>query len=343
MELFFAAGDGHGGENRPTSPQQAGVQQQDEEADEVRQPDEVRREQLVGTSLDEVVNRQGMLASTPVRDPFLEGESLGQSEGEGRLAEVFKPPADVTFQGSFDEAKMAARELGRWLLANIQQEENFDSSRLNRDTWQHEHVKELLKGSFIFFQRYAKDIEGGKLCTYYGLSEPSLPASMLIDPVTGALIKRFDGFFTPEHFLEHALPFLESAPVEPHHEAEGKEEEKNKEPEGGAQEQERSEEDIAEEARKKLNGEPPQGAEGSCRVAFKLPDGSRTHRSFWRHDPVSQLALFVQSYAPHYAKGGGLRLSHASPNSPTLDDESISIEDAKAPNSMLLVTPLPRE
>ena len=63
---------------------------------------------------------------------------------------------DLLFQGTFDMAKMRSQQEGKWLMLNINANDEFDSHRLNRDTWSHEALKEMLKGMFLFYQVYEK-------------------------------------------------------------------------------------------------------------------------------------------------------------------------------------------
>ncbi len=69
-----------------------------------------------------------------------------------RLAEMFKPPADLIFPGDFEKAKAAAAEGNRWIMINVQSNSEFASHQLNRDTWSNDTLKELIRGSFVFLQ-----------------------------------------------------------------------------------------------------------------------------------------------------------------------------------------------
>jgi hypothetical protein len=52
------------------------------------------------------------------------------------LAELFRPPTDLLFVGTYDEAIERAKAMKQlWLVVNVQDVHEFDSQRLNRDTW----------------------------------------------------------------------------------------------------------------------------------------------------------------------------------------------------------------
>ena len=110
------------------------------------------------------------------------------------LADIYRPPTDMCFQGTFDQLRQAGREQGRWLLVNIQSPTEFASHQLNADTWRDETLKMLISASFLFWQQYIDRPEGEKYCRYYLANHPQLPHIGLLDPVTGQLIKSWTGF-----------------------------------------------------------------------------------------------------------------------------------------------------
>ena len=60
----------------------------------------------------------------------------------------------MAYPGSFEQAKRRAESLGRWLLVNVQSASEFQSHQLNRDTWKHEAVKNVVKENFVFWQTF---------------------------------------------------------------------------------------------------------------------------------------------------------------------------------------------
>ena len=65
---------------------------------------------------------------------------------------MFKPPTDLAVVGTFDQAKAEAVAKGYWLLINVQSNSEFASHQLNRDTWSHQHLQEIIQGMFVFWQ-----------------------------------------------------------------------------------------------------------------------------------------------------------------------------------------------
>lgn len=69
-----------------------------------------------------------------------------------RLEDLFRPPCDILFLGSFMQARDHAKTLNRWLLVNVQNPQEFSCQVLNRDVWSNEHIQEIVKDHFILWQ-----------------------------------------------------------------------------------------------------------------------------------------------------------------------------------------------
>jgi hypothetical protein len=141
----------------------------------------------------------------------------GQRGGpDAGLAGMFAPPVDVLFGGTLEQARQAGQELDRWVLVNLQSNTEFSSHRLNRDTWHHEAVHSVLAHTFVFLQLYDNTADGRKFMSFYQLGNeyvpPTLPQTLLIDPVTGAKMHTWTGFVDPERFLEDIIPFCDATP-----------------------------------------------------------------------------------------------------------------------------------
>ncbi|GBG32402.1 UBX domain-containing protein 7 [Hondaea fermentalgiana] len=107
-------------------------------------------------------------------------------EGDRNLQSIFEPPRDIMFSGSFEEARDKARSEKRWLLVNIQHDDEFFSYVLNRDLWQADMIKDVLRSSFIFFQREHKDAAAQN---YVRLYKPTtFPHVGIVDARTGELV-----------------------------------------------------------------------------------------------------------------------------------------------------------
>eukprot|EP00467_Chlorarachnion_reptans_P015765 CAMPEP_0114499090 /NCGR_PEP_ID=MMETSP0109-20121206/7226_1 /TAXON_ID=29199 /ORGANISM="Chlorarachnion reptans, Strain CCCM449" /LENGTH=390 /DNA_ID=CAMNT_0001676623 /DNA_START=71 /DNA_END=1243 /DNA_ORIENTATION=+ len=80
---------------------------------------------------------------------------------DNKLAAIFKPPSDLTFDGTFEETADEAAARSFWILVNLQDEGEFISHRLNRDVWGKDNIKDFVRSSFVFWQQ-DKDSEYGK-------------------------------------------------------------------------------------------------------------------------------------------------------------------------------------
>ena len=101
------------------------------------------------------------------------GEKKG---GEGRrsppgaapstLSDMFAPPYYVHRAGGFQGARNVARDARRWLLVNIQSEEDFACHALNRDVWGDELVANLVQEGFIFWQQVSVSVSWLLVCLF---------------------------------------------------------------------------------------------------------------------------------------------------------------------------------
>ena len=69
------------------------------------------------------------------------------------LSDMFAPPTHLIHRaGGFQGARTMAKDTKRWLLVNIQRDNEFSSHALNRDVWRDELIENLVREGFIFFQ-----------------------------------------------------------------------------------------------------------------------------------------------------------------------------------------------
>ena len=54
-----------------------------------------------------------------------------------------KMPDNLAFQGTFEEARAAARAQRRWLLVHLHQNDEFKSWQVIRDIWNDDMVKDV--------------------------------------------------------------------------------------------------------------------------------------------------------------------------------------------------------
>lgn len=161
---------------------------------------------------DPEARRQGLAAAT--------GGASETSAKSARLAELFRPPFDLMYRGTWDNARDEGKESLKWLLVNVQDASIFDCQQLNRDIWKHEGIKELIKENFIFIQ-YAKDDPRGSqyMQFYFPLkdSDDSYPHIAIVDPRTGEQVKVWSGPPAPKapDFLMQLVEFLDRYSLDP--------------------------------------------------------------------------------------------------------------------------------
>jgi len=128
------------------------------------------------------------------------------------LSTMFQPPTHLIHRaGGFLGAKNFAKDARRWLLVNIQSEDDFACHALNRDVWHDELVENLVREGFVFWQVSSTHPEGMTYCQRYKV-EGRYPHIAIIDPRTGSLLYRKEGWtqvnpLTAEQFVEIASDF----------------------------------------------------------------------------------------------------------------------------------------
>ncbi|KAJ0897843.1 putative UBX domain, Ubiquitin-like domain superfamily, Thioredoxin-like superfamily [Helianthus annuus] len=298
-----------------------------------------------------------------------EQASTSASEtSKDNLASLYCPPFALMYHGPFEKAKDAANEQDRWLLVNVQSTREFSSHMLNRDTWGNEAVAQTITSNFIFWQVCDDTEEGCKIMSYYKLD--SVPATLVIDPITGQKMRLWRGMIQPESFLEDVVQYMDSSPMNHllslsrRHSRESSlasppklQDETNEDDDKMKLVQASSmrtlndisegflkdPRDIKEVTKKEKRVYPPLPEEPKgdksllCRVGVRLPDGSRVQRNFLRSDPIQLLWSFCA------AKCGNekpFRLSHAIPGAvKDLDyDSMLTFADSGVANSMISVT-----
>uniref|UniRef100_A0A0E0KWL3 UBX domain-containing protein n=1 Tax=Oryza punctata TaxID=4537 RepID=A0A0E0KWL3_ORYPU len=166
------------------------------EEDDVRAPLPTKRETLYGDAPMVVVRPNSTVAFRNFEEEarqsaVWDSEQNAASSSRDNLAALYRPPFALMFNGPFDKAKLEASVLDKWLLINLQSTEEFSSHMVYHDT-----------------------SEGKKVCTYYNLV--SVPAILLIDPITGQKMRGWNGMVHPDRLLEDLMPYLDKGPKEHH-------------------------------------------------------------------------------------------------------------------------------
>ncbi|KAK3103953.1 hypothetical protein FSP39_023219 [Pinctada imbricata] len=99
------------------------------------------------------------------------------------LEDLFRPPIDLTYKGTFAHAREAGTSQHKYIMVNIQNVQEFVCQALNRDVWSNSSVKSVIKDHFIFWQVYHDSEEGAKFTRYYKIED--WPYVAIIDPRTG--------------------------------------------------------------------------------------------------------------------------------------------------------------
>ncbi|XP_019850661.1 PREDICTED: UBX domain-containing protein 7-like [Amphimedon queenslandica] len=145
-----------------------------------------------------------------VFDPFQDFSQMPSSSSSSSrkhqvLAELFKPPIDLMYQGTFHEARKYGQSQQRWLLVNLQDSREFKCQVLNRDIWRNASIRKLLKEHFIFIQIQRITDDGSKFQQLYGVD--TFPTVLIIDPRTGEKMVNLQDL-TVSSFLNEVQEFL---------------------------------------------------------------------------------------------------------------------------------------
>lgn len=130
------------------------------------------------------------------------------------LAEMYRPPFEIMYRQSWEEARRDGKDGEKWLLVNIQDPSIFDCQVLNRDIWKNPGIMETVKENFIFMQ-YSKDDPRGKQYIQYYFpgrdNEDAYPHIAILDPRTGEQLKVWSGLPAPKasEFLMQLHEFLD--------------------------------------------------------------------------------------------------------------------------------------
>ncbi|GAB5590065.1 UBX domain protein Ubx2 [Umbelopsis nana] len=248
------------------------------------------------------------------------------SDKTKRLADLFRPPFDIMYQGDFESARNFAKESKKWLLVNIQDPTEFSCQVMNRDLWSEQAVKDVIKESFVFLQYGNESPEGKRYLTLYAIE--NYPHVAIIDARTGERVKAWNTQMSVSDFLMNVTEFLETKSSQktpstkrPKVVSDMTEEEQlnaaiaaslgNSNPEGQSStaqtpsdmQDAEVDEEIAEEERQisildsieANKRDEPTDLKASTRIQLRLADGSRIVRRFNKTDPVRYIFEFVKA------------------------------------------------
>merc|ERR1712136_406619 len=195
--------------------------------------------------------------------------------------------------------------------------EVFASHQLNRDVWSDDTIKDIIAGSFLFWQRDDKSAEGDQFCSYYNCGH-QLPHICVVDPNTGRRTKGWDGrkwveshaaaedlFGFPDEPVQVPDQVMETAPAEP----------------------------IA-----AMPEEPAADVE-NLKVSLRLPSGKRITRRFLPSDAVD--VMFDVASALCEEPVSKIELATQFPKRSLRDIEGglqVQLKDAQVANNAILVS-----
>ncbi|KAJ8106686.1 hypothetical protein OPT61_g9376 [Boeremia exigua] len=135
------------------------------------------------------------------------GGASEQSAKMNMLAELFRPPFEMMYQGSWEKARDMGKDEEKWLIVNIQDAAIFDCQLLNRDIWKNDDIKATIRENFIFMQYAKDDPRGQQYVNYYFHARDSsdaYPHIAIVDPRTGEQVKVWSGPPIPKPVEFHA-------------------------------------------------------------------------------------------------------------------------------------------
>ena len=130
------------------------------------------------------------------------------------LAEMYRPPFEIMYRPSWDNARQEGKDNEKWILVNIQDPSIFDCQVLNRDIWKNQGIKDTIKENFLFMQYTKDDPRGQQYRQYYfqNCDNPNAyPHIAIVDPRTGEQVKVWSGPPVPKpaDFLMQLHEFLD--------------------------------------------------------------------------------------------------------------------------------------
>lgn len=132
--------------------------------------------------------------------------SSSTSTRRHNLTSLFEAPPGLSSMLSFERASEDASSRRVWLLVNIQDAEVFASHILNRDVWGDATIGEVVRSSFVFWQRDRTHREAERYTSYYPID--AYPHVAIVDPRTGERLSCW-----PRNVLESGIEGIDKEQV----------------------------------------------------------------------------------------------------------------------------------
>ncbi|ORZ33751.1 hypothetical protein BCR44DRAFT_1514454 [Catenaria anguillulae PL171] len=131
------------------------------------------------------------------------------TERQSRLIDMYRPPTELMFKGTFDTAKDYGRAEKKWLLVDVNDDTHFPCQVLNRDIWKNPAVVDIVKDAFVFVQIARHSTEGNQFVIYYPVNR--YPCVSILDPRTGERVKELTKaqLESPAALVEALYEFLD--------------------------------------------------------------------------------------------------------------------------------------
>jgi hypothetical protein len=175
----------------------AGISDDAHMSEEVRAPMPAFQDQIIQPDMErrmqEAIDADSAAMSQRMTFDRMDVDgSVGRPNDAGSaINQLFAPPS-FNDARTWYEVLSQGKQQQKWILVNIQQAEVFASHQLNRDVWSDDTIKDIIAGSFLFWQRDDKSTEGDQFCSYYNCGH-QLPHICVVDPNTGRRTKGWDG------------------------------------------------------------------------------------------------------------------------------------------------------
>jgi hypothetical protein len=321
--------------------------------DQIINPEHERRRVQESIQADATAMNKRMSFDRPVDVPGAgAGEDVQMKDAPAGqvINQLFAAPA-YNESDPWSKVVEKAKAEVKWILVNIQQAEVFASHQLNRDVWSDETIKDIVTGSFLFWQRDDKSTEGVQFCQYHNCGH-QLPHVCVIDPRTGRRVKSWDGkkWVESHDAAEYLFGFLDqfSMTKSPMQSPMASPEVKpSAEPAASgdmvmtgldqAVDIDVEPEVEASEPVAIMPEEPAESAE-CAKVSFRLPSGQRIMRRFLKTAPISE--MFAVASASAEAPVSRIDLTTQFPKRSLRDAEGgmdLLVKDAQVAGSQIMV------
>lgn len=131
------------------------------------------------------------------------------SSTQRRLANIFRPPFDIITRTTLDQAKIQAKDEGKWILINIQDVTDFRCQVLNRDFWSSRQIKNIVEENFIFLQFHHDSPGGLSYRNLYPFTDDEFPHISILDPITGEQMLKWSEKPEIHQWIDQVTDFLQ--------------------------------------------------------------------------------------------------------------------------------------